>query len=164
MTQTTILIVDDEEDIRKFMEDLFNYLGYRVILACDGIEAMREFTAHQIDCVISDICMPRMDGFEFLRQVRQRDGKVPFFLISGYYSAEKMPGNITEEVSAIISKPFSIHQILDTIVKTLPGEQGRGEGAETADGKKTFEDERSRRSGRDRRTGSDRRSSRDRRE
>jgi DNA-binding NtrC family response regulator len=164
MSNATILIADDEEYIRNFMQKLFVSLGYNVVLAHDGDEAMRQFTAHHIDCVISDINMPKMDGFEFLNQIRQRDSKVPFFLMSGHYKAEEVPSTIMEDVSAIISKPFDVHEILDKVLRALPFELSYRDSAERGNGEKTFVDKTDRRSGRDKRDGRDRRSGRNRRD
>ena len=65
-----ILIVDDHDGIRRFLATLLGCAGHEVVEACDGADALRKAAAHRPDLVISDLLMPAMDGFEFVRLLR----------------------------------------------------------------------------------------------
>ena len=80
----TILCVDDNEQalaVRKFLLETRG--GYRVVAACNGEEAMERFRAGGIDLVLSDLVMPKMDGNELVRRMKEIAPEVPMILISG---------------------------------------------------------------------------------
>ena len=77
----TILVVDDERAIRKALQDILAFEGYKVEEATDGQEAWKLIEEHNYDCVISDIKMPKMDGIELLMKVQQIKPELPFVLI-----------------------------------------------------------------------------------
>ena len=81
MNQPTILIVDDEERIRKVLYDYFMKQNYQVKLAQNGEEAIDVFYANKIDLVILDIMMPVMDGYETLKELR-KISNVPVMILS----------------------------------------------------------------------------------
>ncbi len=70
MVKTCILVVDDEVSIIKFLRANLEANGYRVLTAMDGAEALQTFEVELPDLVILDIIMPKMDGFEFCRRIR----------------------------------------------------------------------------------------------
>ena len=70
MTNTNILIVDDEVEIQQMLARHFTYLGYAVVTASNGVEALQKLGKQKFDILISDIMMPEMTGVELLRQVR----------------------------------------------------------------------------------------------
>jgi signal transduction histidine kinase/DNA-binding NarL/FixJ family response regulator len=72
-----ILIVDDHADSRRYMKRLLDHRGHRLCEASDGAEALARAQAEAPDLVISDILMPKMDGFEFVRQLRRRPALAP---------------------------------------------------------------------------------------
>ena len=66
----TILVVDDHEPSRQYLVSLLGYLGYRVLAASDGLQALQGARAEHPDLIVSDILMPTMDGYEFVHQLR----------------------------------------------------------------------------------------------
>ena len=82
MEQGKILIVDDESRMRKLIRDFLEREGYRILEAGDGIEAMDLFyTDKEIDLIILDVMMPRMDGWQVCKEVRQHS-KVPIMMLT----------------------------------------------------------------------------------
>jgi CheY-like chemotaxis protein len=81
----TILVVDDDSDLLLMLKDLLEDQGYRVLLASDGIEALEVLDRDPVDCVISDVRMPRMTGLEMLKALRAK-GQIatPVILTSGF--------------------------------------------------------------------------------
>ena len=96
-------------------------LGYRVIEAKDGIEAVEIFQQHQdeIRCVLSDLTMPRMNGWDTLAALRQISPDIPVILSSGYDEAQVMAEEHQERPNAFMEKPYRLHQLKDTIRNTL---------------------------------------------
>ncbi len=82
----TILLVDDEEEIRRTYANILQVLGYRVISVCDGEEALGAFDASgdEIDLVVMDVVMPRLGGIEAVRIMRQQRPTLPVIFITGY--------------------------------------------------------------------------------
>lgn len=80
----TILVVDDEEDIRLLYEEELADEGYRVITANDGLEALEQIKTQNPDLVTLDLKMPRMDGVEFLRKVRETHRTLPIIISTAY--------------------------------------------------------------------------------
>ena len=80
-----ILIVDDEEDTRVYLETLFRKAGYETATASDGEEAMRLVTASLPDLITLDILMPRQSGLTFFELIRDKEGfqDVPIIVLSG---------------------------------------------------------------------------------
>ena len=70
MRKNRLLIVDDERQIREMLEQFFTELGYMVMTAASGKEALERFMKYKFDCVISDLVMPEMDGLALLKQVK----------------------------------------------------------------------------------------------
>lgn len=123
----TVLLVDDEEMVRKVCGTALTTLGFKVLLAKDGVEAVEVFRQHQdeIRCVLCDLTMPRMDGWETLAALRKLAPGIPVILASGYSKAHVMAGDHAEMPEVLLSKPFQFQGLRDAIGRAL------------ADGKKT---------------------------
>jgi CheY-like chemotaxis protein len=83
-TNVTILVVDDSDIVRAVLAGALEARGYRVVEAGGGEEALRWMATHRCDLVLTDVCMPGMDGLELLRTMRAHDGlaSVPVMLLS----------------------------------------------------------------------------------
>jgi signal transduction histidine kinase len=108
----TILLVDDEEMVRKGGRRLLRRLGFEVLEASDGEEAVRVFReeAARIRCVILDLTMPRMNGHEAAREIRQIRDDVPILLSSGY-SAQTAMSDDAERLDGFIPKPYELEEL-----------------------------------------------------
>jgi CheY-like chemotaxis protein len=80
----TILVVDDEEDIRLLYREELSEAGYRVDLAADGTEALRRVQQSRPDLMTIDLKMPGMDGVELLRRVREIHRELPIIICTAY--------------------------------------------------------------------------------
>jgi PAS domain S-box-containing protein len=113
----TVLVVDDDETIRRATGAMFEVAGFSVLTASDGEEAIAAYRDHRdrIVCVYLDLTMPKMDGQETLRELRRIDAGVRVVVASGY-SEEEVAGRFAGQgVLGFIQKP----QPLDTIIAKL---------------------------------------------
>ena len=110
--QFTILIVDDEKNIRDGLAEAFAMEGYQALTAGDGQEAINLLNEKYIDIVITDLKMPRVSGMELLQHIRQHWQNIPVIIITAH-------GDIAEAVSAMqygalefITKPLDLEHLL----------------------------------------------------
>ena len=107
MEKIKILVVDDESRMRKLIRDFLEREGYAVLEATDGIEAMDFFYADKnIDLIILDVMMPRMDGWQVCREVRQHS-KVPIMMLTARAEEQNELKGFELGVDEYITKPFS---------------------------------------------------------
>jgi len=113
----TILLVDDDINIRTICTEVLRDMGYEIVMADDGMAALEQYNQYgkQIDIVITDILMPDMGGSELSRQLRRHNSRLPVIFISGHDPAQmNIPANLKEN-SAILTKPFTMDVLTDTI-------------------------------------------------
>ena len=121
-----ILVVDDESRMRKLVRDFLTRDGHKVVEASDGMEACDIFfETNDYDCVISDVMMPRMDGWELVRQIRAYS-KVPIILLTAKAEEHDELAGFELGVDEYISKPFS-PKILVARVDALLRRSGAGD-------------------------------------
>ena len=84
-----ILIVDDDERQRTALAAMLSGCAYDTQVAADGQEALERLTAFNADVIVSDLVMPRMDGFELLRHLKERGDLTPAIVLTGFGSMEK---------------------------------------------------------------------------
>ncbi len=77
-----ILVVEDNANTRKLMEAVLLQNGYQPVLACDGIEALDVLDKKHIDLIVLDIMMPRMDGYEFTKTLRESGCDLPILMVT----------------------------------------------------------------------------------
>ena len=113
----TVLLVEDQRTLRKLAAGMLKHLGFSVLEAKDGIEAVEVFRQRQneIRLVFSDLTMPRMNGWEALTAIRKLAPGVPVILTSGYDLARVMSGDHTELPQAFLSKPYTLKELNDAI-------------------------------------------------
>jgi len=80
----TILIIEDEEDIRALLSGLLESEGYHIITACNGREGIKRFQEHNPDLVLTDIRMPVMDGIEVLREIKAKESDTEVIILTGH--------------------------------------------------------------------------------
>lgn len=117
----TILLVEDEEMVRRMAEEILTHLGFTVLATRDGVEAVEVFCRHQaeIRCVLCDLTMPRMGGWETLMALHQIAPDIPVVLASGYDEAQVMAGSHSERPQVFLKKPYRIKEISDAIRHAL---------------------------------------------
>ena len=93
----TILIVEDNDDVRESLASLFQDAGYAIRLAADGIYALTALADRQPDVILSDLNMPRLGGQELLRIVRHLYPEVRTVAMSGDFSSGMVPPNIVAD-------------------------------------------------------------------
>ena len=117
----TVLVVDDEPYLRKAVTLVLKRSGFTVYEAKDGVEAVEVFQQHrdEIGCVLCDLTMPRMDGWETLTALRKLVPGIPVILSSGYSEVQVMAGDHAELPQAFLSKPYELPALKDTIVRVM---------------------------------------------
>ena len=116
----TILVVEDDEDLLALTAEILENIGYRVITAADGQEALDIYTnnGQNIDLVFSDMVMPKQSGTELFTKLHKRNPAIKFILASGYNLAE-LQGRMYEDMSALLMKPYTPKQIANIVTKIL---------------------------------------------
>ena len=117
-----ILVVEDTEDNRQIIRDLLSSVGYELIEAADGAEAVAMAQAHRPDLILMDIQLPVMDGYEVTRRIRANPelATVPIIAVTSY----ALSGDETKAREAgcdgYVAKPFSPRHLLAKIREFLP--------------------------------------------
>jgi len=113
----TILLVDDDEFLLEASGALIENMGFTLLTAKDGVQAVEVFQLHrgEICCVITDLTMPRMDGWMTLTALRQLDPVLPVILSSGYDKAQVMAGPHLDRPQGFLSKPYNLRQLRDAL-------------------------------------------------
>lgn len=113
-----ILIVDDEEHICRTLSRHFEYLGYDVATACNGLDALKKLEESKADVLISDIMMPEMDGVELLGVVRQEYPMTRVIMITGYVTLENALACFRYGADTCIFKPIEDMGELESAVES----------------------------------------------
>ena len=111
----TILVIDDERNMRWVLERALTKAGYDVVTAERGEQGLQRFSRHAVDLVLLDLKMPGMDGMTVLRELRRRDAAVPILLLTAYASVPTAVEALQIGASDYLRKPFDLETVLATI-------------------------------------------------
>jgi CheY-like chemotaxis protein len=95
--QSTVLLVDDDGDLRVALAALLAQAGYRVRTAWDGVSALLEMETGLPDLIVSDLHMPRMSGFELLSMIRLQFPAIPLIAMSERFSSNQIPDEVVAD-------------------------------------------------------------------
>ena len=121
MADKKILAVDDSLSIRKSLSFILGQEGYEVVEAEDGVDALEKVQADKFSLVITDINMPRMDGIELTKQIRQTQGYkfTPIIALTTENQQEKMEEGKAAGATGWIVKPFTSEKLLSVVKKIV---------------------------------------------
>jgi CheY-like chemotaxis protein len=114
-----ILVVDDEAEIREITKTTLENYNYKVLTACDGIEALASYAQNleEIKVVFVDIMMPEMDGLTTIRALLKMNPCVKIMAVSGLTDNKKLIQSLG--VETFLSKPYTVNQLLQALQKIL---------------------------------------------
>jgi hemerythrin-like metal-binding protein len=123
----TVLVVDDEDALRSVAATALRCQGYETLEARDGLEALQVYEANQaqIQLILMDLTMPRMDGDEAYRELRRASAMVPIILASGFGQAEALLRFRGRGLAAFLPKPYRIQDLLQAVRTALEGQDSR---------------------------------------
>lgn len=109
--QPLILVIDDDADIRRSLSRELMVAGYRTLAAADGVEGRELFQQHHPDLVVTDLAMPRADGFSVISAVRRTDN-TPLLVLSVRGEEEDKVRALDLGADDYVTKPFSLRELL----------------------------------------------------
>jgi PAS domain S-box-containing protein len=117
----TILIADDEETVLAVGRRMLEHMGFDVLTAADGREAMKVFREHadQIVCVLLDLTMPHMNGVEVFREMRRFHPNVTVILCSGYNEQDAVQHFIGKGLAGFIQKPYTLALLREKLIGAI---------------------------------------------
>jgi len=116
---TRIMVVDDDEGIRYILSTALSGMGYDVVTASSGIEALNLSLKSSFALVLTDLEMPGMDGWNLASRIKNRFPGIPVILMTGYAKKDVMERMKGSSVDYVIFKPFRLEDILKTAQKML---------------------------------------------
>lgn len=115
----SILIVDDDTEVRKLLSSVLEDEGYSVETAENGKEAVRASEKSHFDVALIDIKLPDMDGTELLNRLKRRQPKMVKIVITGFPTLENAIKTVNEGADGYVLKPFDVQKLLEIIRKLL---------------------------------------------
>ncbi len=115
----TILVVDDEKDIRDALKGVFRDEGYEVALAGSAEEAIKRLEAAPADAILLDIWLPQMDGIDALKEIKKKWPDVPVIMVSGHANIESAVRTTKLGAYDYIEKPLSLDKVILTVEHAL---------------------------------------------
>lgn len=117
--QHTILIIDDEPDLRRLIAESLQAAGFTTTQASNGIEALAALASAQIDLVVTDIVMPEKEGLETIQLILRRYPTIPIIAISGAFNGQFLPLAKAFGARTVMQKPFEMANLLKEIHQLL---------------------------------------------
>lgn len=117
--EATLLVVDDEPNIRELLSASLKFSGFNVHTAADGQEALTEIDTVRPDLVVLDVMMPGLDGFAVMKRLRDRGNKVPVVFLTAKDDVSDRVSGLTLGADDYIIKPFSLEEVVARIRAVL---------------------------------------------
>ena len=117
--QPIILLVDDDENLCRYLSEEFQGLKFRTDIAYNGIEALEKLKKNTYNLVIMGIKMPEMEGDEVLEKMDEYDLQVPVIILTGYADVEIAKRCARLGASDFFPKPYDFDELLDSVIKHI---------------------------------------------
>jgi len=113
-----LFIIEDDNHVLSMMQNYFEYLGYTIITALNGMDGLKMAESEQYDLVITDIVMPYVSGVGIITVIKEKTPDLPVIAITAY---GKNPERLAAEKQAdvVLRKPFEMEKLKDHVIKLL---------------------------------------------
>jgi DNA-binding NtrC family response regulator len=118
-SKCTILVVDDEESIRKLIVTFLSKLGHSCLTAVDGVDALDKMKGNKIDAVVTDIKMPNMDGITLMSEILAQQSDLPIMVMTAFGEEYSAGIAISSGAREFIKKPFSLDEFAIRLHKMI---------------------------------------------
>ncbi len=113
----TVLIVEDEANMRRVLRALLRSDGYEILEAGDGAEALARIDEHHVDVVVTDLKMPRMNGLELLEAARREHPRLPIVLLTAFGTIGSAVEALKQGAFDYLTKPFDPEEVRQVVAK-----------------------------------------------
>lgn len=107
-----ILVVDDDQAVRDSLKRSLQYSGYEVSAVSDGIQALAHLSSHRVGAVVMDVMMPRLDGLETTRMLRQQGNDVPILVLTARDAVGDRVDGLDAGADDYMAKPFALDELM----------------------------------------------------
>ena len=114
-----ILLAEDDNDMRRFLERALEQAGYRVVSFDNGLAAYNRLREEPFELLLTDIVMPEMDGIELARRATELDPDIKVMFITGFAAVALNPDSNAPRDAKILSKPFHLRDLVNVVQKLL---------------------------------------------
>ncbi len=118
-TMTKILLAEDDNDMRRFLENALAKAGYDVIAFDNGASAYDRLREEPFNLLLTDIVMPEMDGIELARRATEIDPDMKVMFITGFAAVALNPDSKAPKDAKVLSKPFHLRDLVNEVEKML---------------------------------------------
>lgn len=118
--KTNVLVVEDEQTLAMIIKDTLEQKDFSIHLATDGQEGLRKFFELRPDVLVADVMMPKMDGFEMVRRIRQADRQTPILFLTARSAINDVVEGFELGANDYLKKPFGMQELIVRI-KALTG-------------------------------------------
>jgi two-component system OmpR family response regulator len=112
MAKASIIVIDDESGVREMLADALHMQGYDVATAADGHSGLREIYEGDFDLIISDVNMPKVNGFELLERLRAAGNETPVILLTARGDRADVAVGFRAGADDYVTKPFGLEELL----------------------------------------------------
>src|ERR1700712_2989015 len=116
---TTILLVEDEENLHEALKLNLELEGYKIVSAMDGMQALKALQNQYFDLMILDIMLPEMDGIEVLESIRIQNNELPVLILSAKNSSADRILGLKKGADDYLTKPFNLEELLLRVSKLI---------------------------------------------
>ena len=114
-----ILLAEDDESMRKFLQKALSKAGYEVVAFGTGVEAYERLKEEPFTLLLTDIVMPEMDGIELARRASEVDPKLKIMFITGFAAVALQSEESAAKEAKVLSKPFHLRDLVDEVERLL---------------------------------------------
>ena len=116
---TKILLAEDDNDMRRFLEKALDNAGYQVVAFDNGASAYNRLREEPFTLLLTDIVMPEMDGIELARRASEIDPDMKVMFITGFAAVALNPDSNAPKEAKVLSKPFHLRDLVNEVEKML---------------------------------------------
>lgn len=116
-----LLVVDDSRLTRRIVTSALKQVGHTVVEAVDGAAGLAAFEAGEFDCVMTDLLMPVMDGFEMAAAIRELAPEIPLLVATADIQESSHERCAVIGVTRLLNKPLKAHQITEAVAEAISG-------------------------------------------
>lgn len=114
-----ILIVDDNPHMSSLLSDILDFFDCKGVGAKDGEEALKTLSQRSFDMVITDLRMPKMDGLNLLRALKEKSPQLPVVIITGFGTDSSRSDAFAAHADGFLAKPFKVEDIKQLLKEHL---------------------------------------------